>query len=164
MLARKRLDTLQIGQRTWKQPPLRVWYCLGDTCTRCPAPSPCPICSQPCCATHLATHVRGVAIPPDAWRSLRKRLPKDSGIGIRYCVTPSRRHIDAPCGHRASTCHGDSHQCPACLFTYCQHHAGRHIRVLACPKQTWLAILERYEARKRRIQRGEVNTVQLGAA
>lgn len=80
--AAKRFDTLRVGARTWKQPPIRVWHCSRPNapdaaCAHgyCDASgTPCPCCLFSYCDAHLSTHMRSMPFPPDAWKTVFKKI------------------------------------------------------------------------------------------
>jgi len=63
------------------------------------------------------------------------------------CITPRSGRAKWPCGYRASTCNGDSTQCPRCRFRYCQHHYPGHYRRILCPVDTWMAFAKHLRER-----------------
>jgi hypothetical protein len=65
------------------QPPVRIWYCApakvdlqactdGHGCQEIVAS--CLRCHLPFCALHVEVHQRRLTVPPDAWKSVAKKL------------------------------------------------------------------------------------------
>ncbi len=63
-------------------------------------------------------------------------------IVASWCSVPRSRRAEWPCGYKATTCKGDSIQCPRCLFNYCDHHFNGHIRTTLIPVDPWRSFRE----------------------
>ena len=99
-----------------KQPPVRIQYCevpaqvpASDACGGgvCPEPTElCPRCLFPHCARHMVSHIQGLSVPPDSWKTLRRRIwarakqvaPDATFNGSLFVKGPNRRLTETRLG------------------------------------------------------------------
>jgi hypothetical protein len=136
-LPERRSDFTRHGIKLRQQAPVRLVYCTPNrfslsACCMCgePPSMTCARCQLPYCAAHQ-DHAQRRSVPPDAWKSLRRRLRiqilEAAGLplthGLRFDYKQPMAHLEVD-GHLV-------HASPPVRITYCRVPHARNLEA-AC--------------------------------
>lgn len=142
------------------QPPIVGDYCSKPGCRWCETEVECPRCHARYCRSDYLWHMARLVVPPDSWRSVRRRFRATQAAYIQrfgqdaynalpffvgsYCKTPSGRRATAACAYESKACTDTHSVCLRCKFPYCSKHLRGHVVRFSMPRRVLLAIHNQY--------------------
>jgi hypothetical protein len=103
-----RFTNLRKPGRTWKQPPVRIQFCIapsepgnavcGNFYECMHETVQCPGCMYPWCTSHIAWHIQALSVPPQSWRTVCQSLYRQANAIAGQAA--ARLVLATPAGQR----------------------------------------------------------------